>query len=638
VASRSSRSRGTRGGDVDLLPLEEIRARRIRLVLLLSAVATCALGIALYFTARPLGGAIKGWQSRRLAREAFALIDQKQWSEAEAKARDAYLLRPTELEAWRAIARLLSRIGQGTAALEWWKKLDNEHRLTIEDRRDFAGAALAAGELPAATTQVDALLAERTGPAPIDIVLAGQLAVRQSDPVLAADYAERALADKRANPYDLLSAATLVLSVATPDSQPYINAWKQIEDLARDPKNAASLEALVFLGREQARVPSPSIGSNISLSLGPPEAGSTPQPTPATQPGDKLSLNLGATPPLTSAGPTLSAIEVANALENHHDSRPYHKLLALELRVKHDPALTDEYVAQAVNRFRSGDNETLAALAAWLNNIGRPAKTLEVLPLERALQRQDLFLQHINALAALQRWNDVKDLLTKERFPIEPVLQHVYLATAQTHLGATSAVTNEWQRALEAADTLEKLLALAGYAEQNDASDIAERAYSEAVRLAPKNRAAYAGLLRAALASSQTVKAQKIAAEVVHLWPDDATARNEDAYLRLLLGASDGAAEAAEREAQLLVAKEPWNWLARATLGLARLRIGRNEDALAPFRDVRATGAEPPGALAVRAAILAVNGYEEGARGDARNLGAKPLLPEERALIAPLLR
>jgi tetratricopeptide (TPR) repeat protein len=621
-------------GDVDLLPPEEIRARRVRLVLLLGAVATCALGIALYFTARPLGGAIKGWQSHRLAREAFALIDQKQWSEAEAKARNAYLVRPTEPEAWRAIARLLSRAGQGTAALEWWQKVDNEHRLTIEDRRDFAGAALAAGDLQAAATQVDALVAQRTGPAPIDIVLAGQLAVRQSDAVLAVDYAERAVADKRARPYDLLSAAILVLSVTAPDSQPYSSAWKQIEDLARDTKNAASLEALVFLAREQPQAPSPPIGGNTSLLLG---SGSTPQPT-ATQPGDELSLNLGATPPPTSAEPTMNVIEVADALENHRDGRPYHKLLALELRVKHDPALTDEYVAQAVKRFGSGDNETLAALAAWLNNIGRPAKTLEVLPLERALQRQDLFLQHINALAALQRWNDVKDLLTSERFPIEPVLQHVYLATAQARLGAATAATNEWQRALEVANTAEKLLALAGYAEQNDAGDIAEGAYSEAVRLAPKNRAAYAGLLRAALASRQTVKAQKITAEIVHLWPDDAAARNQDAYLRLLLGTSDGAAEAAERDAQVLAAKEPWNWSARATLGLARLRLGRKEDALEVFRTVRATGSEPPGALAVRAAILAVNGYEEGARGDARNLGAKPLLPEERALITRLLR
>jgi hypothetical protein len=42
--------------------------------------------------------------------------------------------------------------------------------------------------------------------------------------------------------------------------------------------------------------------------------------------------------------------------------------------------------------------------------------------------------------------------------------------------------------------------------------------------------------------------------------------------------------------------------------------------------------------MAVRAAILAANGYQEGARSDAKILGAKPLLPEERALIAPLLQ
>src|SRR5947199_336468 len=73
------------------------------------------------------------------------------------------------------------------------------------------------------------------------------------------------------------------------------------------------------------------------------------------------------------------------------------------------------------------------------------------------------------------------------------------------------------------------------------------------------------------------------------------------------------------------------------TISLARPRLGKKKDALAAFRDVRATGSEPPGALAVRALVLAENGYEEGARNDAHNLGAAQLLPEERALIAPLL-
>src|SRR5439155_15917289 len=121
-------------------------------------------------------------------REAFALIERKQWNEASAKARDAHLLRPSEPESWRAIARVLSRTGQAATALEWWKKLDEQQRLTIEDRRDFAGAALATGELTTAGNQIDQLLAQPDGTAPIDILLAGQLAARQSNGILAVDY------------------------------------------------------------------------------------------------------------------------------------------------------------------------------------------------------------------------------------------------------------------------------------------------------------------------------------------------------------------------------------------------------------------------------------------------------------------
>ncbi|HTG28193.1 MAG TPA: hypothetical protein VK818_08215, partial [Methylomirabilota bacterium] len=70
---------------------------------MLAAVVIVVFAAVLYFTAPRLGGAIKGWQSRRLARQAFAMIERKQWSDANAKARDAYLLRQSEPEAWRAI-------------------------------------------------------------------------------------------------------------------------------------------------------------------------------------------------------------------------------------------------------------------------------------------------------------------------------------------------------------------------------------------------------------------------------------------------------------------------------------------------------------------------------------------------------
>jgi tetratricopeptide (TPR) repeat protein len=652
--------------DLDLTPPEEIRARRIKLLVFLGAVVACVLGVAFYFAAPPVGGAIKGWQSRRLSRQAFALIEQGKWSEANAKARDAYLLRPTEAEPWRAIARLAFRTSQWAPALEWWKKVDDADRLTVEDRRDYIAAALAAGEVTSAAKQVQFLMSQRA-PSAIDLVWAGQVASRQSDPVVALDYAQSALQDKRAKPYEILAAATLVLSVTSPDSQPYASAWKQIEDVARDPKNPGSLGALVFLANEQAVPPMPAIGGNTSLSLEssgrrslgkdgtpapspssanqgaavsslpPVSPDSTPQPTPATQSGDTVALNLAATARSSPAGRTMSLAEVADALENHPDARPYHKLLALEVRTRQDPILIDQFVADAIQRFGNGDDETLAALAAWLNKIGRPAKTLEVLPETHAVQRQDLFLAYLDALGALQRWNTVKELLSSERFPIAPVLQHMYLAVAQTHLGSASGATNEWQRALEVANTSEKASALASYAEQNSANDIADAAYSVAIKIVPRNRQAYAGRLHLALAAGETAQAQTIAAQISQVWPEDANARIQDVYLQLLLGASPDVAKAAERDAQLLVAKEPRNWSARATLGLARLRLSRPNEALAAIREPRVTGAEPPGALAVRAAILAANGYGDGARNDARLVSAKRLLPEERTLIALLL-
>ena len=80
--------------------------------------------------------------------------------EAAAKARDAYLLRSTEPESWRAVARVEVRTGQSASALEWWKKVDDANRLTAEDRRDFIAAAVVSGEIAVAAKQVEVLLAQ----------------------------------------------------------------------------------------------------------------------------------------------------------------------------------------------------------------------------------------------------------------------------------------------------------------------------------------------------------------------------------------------------------------------------------------------------------------------------------------------
>src|SRR5438034_11412604 len=95
--------------DLDLTPPEELQARRRRRLLLLALPVVTVLAVAIYFGASPVSGGIKGWQSRRLAYRAFVMIEQKQWNEADAKARDAVSVRPTEAKAWRLIARVHPR-------------------------------------------------------------------------------------------------------------------------------------------------------------------------------------------------------------------------------------------------------------------------------------------------------------------------------------------------------------------------------------------------------------------------------------------------------------------------------------------------------------------------------------------------
>src|SRR5262249_491004 len=206
--------------------------------------------------------------------------------------------------------------------------------------------------------------------------------------------------------------------------------------------NAASLDALVFLARQQPLAPTSVSGGDISFSLDLGVAPAQESLAPSLSSSGDSSLSLGPSSAASQTDANMPLLEIAHALEKHPDARPYHRLLALQLRVGHDPALTDQYVAQAVERFGKGDDETLAVLAEWLNSIGRARKTLELLPRDRAVQRQDLFLRHIDALAALERWDEVKETLTGEGFPLDPVFQHMYLATARSRLGEATAATN----------------------------------------------------------------------------------------------------------------------------------------------------------------------------------------------------
>jgi tetratricopeptide (TPR) repeat protein len=623
-----------------MMTVEEIRLKRLkrRRIFIASAAAALVLVVG-FFGARPGLNAIKAWQARRHAAKAFAYIDKANWLEARKEASAAYKLRPTEPQSVRAVARFLSRTRQPDA-LEFWQRLEQLTPLTREDRQDEAAIAIAFGETSRAEIAVQALL-ESKGADPAGWLLAAQLAIQKG----AADDAMSALgkvfSDPNATEQQQLQAALLELALASGSEAidaRATDAWSRIEKISRG-KSAAALDALVLLARRELT------GKTVEAAMPAAESKSVAGETHATT-----------TQPITSNKEQITR-ELSEQIASHPLAKAPQKLIALDLLEHVDPSRHDELIAQGIAQWKNGDANDLFALATWLNSKKEFEKTLTAIPLEKALLGRELFLQYLDALGGLERWGEIKQLLEGDRYPLDPVIQGMYLARCNAQLGEKAAAENNWQRALEAAvGDPGKLLTLGAYAEKNGIVDVAQTAFDNAANQSPKLRLAQQGRLRLAQRSGDAGKIHAVLADMLRIWPNDDAVQNDEGYTRLLLISSERGARSMEQGetselqtpssdlqalsalAEKLVEKNPRGLPHRTFLALARLKQNRAADALAVYENITlARGALTPSALAVHAAVLAANGRKEEAKSEVEQIPPDQLLPEEKALIENLL-
>src|SRR6202011_2991338 len=229
-------------------------------------------------------------------------------------------------------------------------------------------------------------------------------------------------------------------------------------------------------------------------------------------------------------------------LASHPLSKAPQKLLALDVRgasrtgVGLAESKPDELVAEGIALCKNGDANDLLALATWLNGKKELEKTLETISLEKALLGRELFLQYLDALGGLDRWSEIKQLLGSDRYPLDPVVQHMYLARCNAQLGEKTARENNWQRAREAgAGDPGKLITLGEYAEKNGIVDVAKSAFDAAAVQSPKLRFAQQGRLRMAQRSGDTKKIHAVLSDMLKIWPNEAAVQNDEGYTRLLL-------------------------------------------------------------------------------------------------------
>lgn len=441
------------GADQDLIisPEDAQRARRKRRIILIGSLVLVLAIVFGVFGRRPAGHAIRAWQARRHAQKAFDFINKEQWSDARSEAMAALQLSPGQSEALRAVARYLTRL-HSIEALDFWKELSRKTSLTRLDVRDEAMIAIIAGDTALADTTVHQLIGSNAEPA--DWLLAAQLAIQKNLPDEAKLSLAKIAADSRATESEQFRATLLQLSLATNSPSERANALTRLEKSAEG-KTATSLDALVVVAQNTLSGPDDSSDSTMN------EAG-----------------------------------RLASALENHPLAEAKHKLLAFDLRIHADPTQREQLITRAIADWKDSDPADRLDLARWLNSKGEFQRTIDTIPLEKAVQSSDLFLQHLDALAGLGRWKEVEQLLRSGRFPLEPFLEAMYLARCNSQLGEQTASANNWQRALEAAQgNARKLITLAQYAEQNNNTEIAEAAYNGAAAAAPKLRMALASMV-----------------------------------------------------------------------------------------------------------------------------------------------
>ncbi len=569
------------------------RSRRLlRRLLIVAAIAVLVLLLA-----RPVRSVIHRWQARRHAANALAFIDEQKWKAARDEASAALLLRPGEPQAIRAIARYLSRVGD-INALKFWSMLAEKSQLTRTDLRDKAAIAIKGRELDQARDAVDRLLGGSPGESePADWLLAAQLAIQEKDFDRAYNELNAVFASNAASNEEQLQAVSLLEVVSRFRSgslEPVV--LRRLSELAKGKDNAA-LEALTILAYRA-----------IDTKSGP----AVP---------DDLSEN-----------------DIIQLLESHPLAKPIHQLTAASLKIHVHPEERDAVVKQAIARWKGDDNATMATLAGWLNQQGEYQQELDLVPETRAMQTRELFSLHVAALEKLGRWDDIRRLIESEQFPLDPVVEHMYLAECLSQQGEADAANNNWDRALqEGAGDLNKLMALADYAEKHSAYDAAMAAYEAAVALSPRLRAAQLARLRVASSQYDTKKIGRILYEMLRIWPNDPGTQSDEGFIRLLrMPASGGnptAIDSVKQTADALIRREPNSLSHRTVLALAFLRAGTPNEALGAYSNIRPTSAMSPATMVVHAAVLAANNHLPEARAEAAKIREQDLLPEEKALL-----
>ncbi|HEY2125213.1 MAG TPA: hypothetical protein VGG94_07090, partial [Chthoniobacterales bacterium] len=343
-----------------------------------------------------------------------------------------------------------------------------------------------------------------------------------------------------------------------------------------------------------------------------------------------------------AVAPELSGEEsarVVQLLEANPSPGIKDSLLASDLRLQLHPEDAGKIFDQTVARWNSSKAPDLNQLALWLNLRGQYERVLSLFSEDRAFADNQLLISRLDALASLQRWNEVETLLNHPDLTIDPSVLESFRARAAQEKNATMDAEMHWNHAISlAANDAGKLRFVARFAEASHAEAVALKAYEQLAKIPQFAVPAYRATQRLSAKAGDTAVQRSAAEKIAGLAPDDPNAMNQLVYLKLLAGA-----EVAENfeKAKSLAEKFPDRLAFRVTAALGYLRQHDPGMALAQFKgppgappvDWQRT---PPAWRAVYAATLLANEQAAAAAEIIKTIPRSGLTPDERKLIEPL--
>jgi len=520
----------------------------------------------------------KGQRAERFAAAGNALVAADKWNDAAVQYRVALQLDPSNYHGLSGAARLASK-AERPEALELWQKVLALPQCTIRDREDYAELLIKTNRLNLAEKAIDPLL--KDNPDTKALQLAARYARKIGDNVKAGEYLR--IASKRAPDDDAPRFQLAEVLAQSTDAADQAEARKILWELAARPNvyKKAAVEAL----------------------------GAAPELT--TDERKRLLQELMALTPKTAKD----------------------DLLAADMRVQLQPDEAARIYREEVERWRNGQSQELLDLARWLNAHQQPELVLSTFPVERTLEDNQLLLARLDALATLQRWNDIDGVLNRTDVTLDPSVIESFRARTALERNANLDAEVHWNHAISvAASDPYKLRFVANFAEQSRATAAALKAYEQLARFPEHADFAYRGTQRVSQRSGDTAAQRAAMSKISARAPEDPNAADQLAYLSLLLGEDVDQNFAVAKK---LAEQYPNRLSYRVTTALGYLRQHDPASALAQFKgpvsiDWKRT---LPAWRAVYAAALFASDRNDEARDIIATISCDRLNPQERELI-----